>query len=189
MHLTEDWQINRSSLRRFALGLCKEFAVTLTLTSTSQFICAFSSVCQRSELKQWHCCEPMCLQGVEESVMRWRRGTGPTQRSLIFCWVIDFQVSLVLFISLSLFSWPLARSWTPSQVQMSPVPAERLIFLPRLLIPQLCSVFKMLRCLLGASNKEDTVTGEEKGEKERAGVTRYQWNQIYLTCPWATFIF
>ncbi len=41
VHLIEDWQINRSSLRRFALGLCKEFAVTLTLTSTSQFICAF----------------------------------------------------------------------------------------------------------------------------------------------------
>lgn len=137
----------------------------------------------------------MCLQGAEENVRRWRGGTGPTQRSLIFCWVIDFQASLVLFISLSLFSWLLARSWTPSQIHMSPVPAEqlrastRLIFLPRLLIPQLCSVFKTLRFLLGASNKEYTVTGEEKGEKERAGVTRYQWNQIYLTCPWATFIF
>ncbi len=35
VHLIEDWQINRSSLRRFALGLCKEFAVTLTLTSIS----------------------------------------------------------------------------------------------------------------------------------------------------------
>lgn len=126
---------------------------------------------------------------------------GDEEEALAQVSALWFSAGLLIFrplsfsISLSLFSWPLARSWTPSQIQMSLVPAERLrastrlIFLPRLLIPQLCSVFKTLRFLLGASNREYTVTGEEKEEKERASVTRYQWNQIYLTCPWATFIF
>lgn len=103
--------------------------------------------------------------------------------ALIFCWVIDFQASLVLFISLFL-----SPSLLLSQIQMSLVPTERLIFLARLLIPQLCSVFKTPRFLLRVSNKEYTVTAQEKEENERAVDTRYRWNQIYLTCPWATFI-
>lgn len=185
VHLIEDWRINRTSLRRFGVDSCKEFTVILSLTAYKSFSRAGLSSNNDTGVNQ-------CVFRV---LRRWRGeregGSGSSQRSLIFCWFIDFQAS----ISLSLFSRPLSLCCTPSQIQMSLVPAERLrastrlIFLPRLLIPQLCSVFKMLRFLLGASNKEYTVTGEEKEEKERTGVTRYQWNQIYLTCPRATFIF
>lgn len=86
----------------------------------------------------------------------------------------------------------LARSCPPSQIQMSLVPAEHRHGLFSSLISSFLSYAlysKTLRFLPGALNKEYTVTGEEKEEKERAGVTRYQWNQIYLTCPWATFVF
>ncbi len=43
----------------------------------------------------------MCLQGVEESVMRWRRGTGPTQRSLIFLLGYWFLRPSLTILSLS----------------------------------------------------------------------------------------
>lgn len=67
----EAWRINRTSLRRFGVDSCKEFAVILSLTAyKSVSLCVLSS--WRSELKQRHWCESMCVQGAEEMKRRTR---------------------------------------------------------------------------------------------------------------------
>lgn len=183
----EDWRINRTSLRRFGVDSCKEFAVTLTLTAyKSVSLCVFSS------WRFW--AQTITRVWINVCSGCWREREEVKRRTRGRLWLKSARSDFLLvywFFRPLLFS--LTRSLLPSQSdsdESRPSGAsKRLIFLPHLLIPQLCSVFKTLRFLLGASNKEYTVTGEEKEEKERADVTRYQWNQIYLTCPWATFIF
>lgn len=65
----------------------------------------------------------MCLQGAEESVRRWRGGTGPTQRSLISAGLL---ISRPLSFSLSPSLSSLGRSLVPGlPVRFRWVPSQR----------------------------------------------------------------
>lgn len=105
MHLIEDWRINWTSLRRFGVDSCKEFAVILSLTayklvSLSNFFFFWAGGLSSNN-------DTGVNQCVFRVLRRWRGeregGTGSSQCSLIFCWFIDFQASLILYLPLSLF--------------------------------------------------------------------------------------
>lgn len=164
--------------------------------------CYFNPDCQQVsfsvcflKLKVW--AQTMALVWINACWRCWREREEVKRRTRGRLWLKSARSDFLLvywFFRPLLFSIArsLARSCPPSQIQMSLVPAEHRHGLFSSLISSFLSYAlysKTLRFLPGALNKEYTVTGEEKEEKERAGVTRYQWNQIYLTCPWATFVF
>lgn len=86
--------------------------------------------------------------------------------ALIFCWVIDFQASLSP-----------SFSFAPALPDSDELCPDREAYFP-------CSSphSSAMLCIQNAeispggllSNKEYTVTGQEKEENERAGVTRYR---------------